>query len=157
MNREFIYVPIGACSISQSPDILYCKGLGSCIALCIYSNIKRVGILAHILLPEGDDLSRPYFYANLAVKFMLEELNKRGISKTHIWAKIAGGANMFSNGESHINIGTRNSLAILNYLSVYNIKILNTDLGGRAGRNVEFDLRDGTVRIFTYEKGEYYI
>ncbi len=64
---------------------------------------------------------------------------------------------MFSNEESSINIGMRNSQAVLNYLSMYNIKVLNADLGGRSGRNVEFDLRDGTIKIFTYEKGEYFI
>lgn len=157
MDRNFLYVPMGSCLVSESPNMLLCKGLGSCIALCVYDVSKRVGLLAHILLPKGDDVSKPFYFANLAVPAVLFELAKRGCNKNLIWAKIVGGANVFLKEENNLNIGTRNIDSIIEHLKKYKIKILNTDTGGNKGRNVYFDLRDGSVRVFTYEKGEYVI
>ncbi|MCX7991417.1 MAG: chemotaxis protein CheD [Proteobacteria bacterium] len=157
MVRNFLYVSMGKCVISESPDVLICKGLGSCIALCLYDTYKKLGVLAHILLPEGQDHTKPFFYANLAVPEIICELKKRGSNKNILWAKIIGGANIFLNEENNLNIGTRNIQSIMEHLENYKIRVLSTDLGGNSGRNVFFDLKDGSVRIFTYEKGEYII
>lgn len=148
---------MGKCEISESPNVLVCKGIGSCVALCIYDSYNKLGVLAHILLPEGDDITRPFFYVNLAIPEILRELKKRGVNKNLIWAKVVGGANIFINRENKLNIGTRNVNAILEYLGKYKIRIAGSDLGGRSGRNVFFNLKDGSVRIFTNEKGDYLI
>lgn len=157
MDRNFLYVPMGKCLFSNSPNVLVCKGLGSCIALCIYDRYNKLGVLAHILLSEGRDETRPFYYANLAVPEIINQLEKRGSKKNLVWAKVVGGSNIFSNEESKLRIGTRNAYAILKYLERYNIRVLSTDLGGNYGRNVFFDLIDGSVRVFTYVKGEYII
>lgn len=157
MDRNFLYVSMGRCTISVSPDVLVCKGLGSCIALCLYDIYKKLGVLAHILLPEGRDKTKPFYYVNLAIPEILNELEKRGSKKKFLWAKVIGGANIFSNEENKLKIGTRNINAVLEHLEKYNIRIISTDLGGNYGRNLFFDLKDGSVKIFTYERGEYII
>lgn len=157
MKKGIIYVPIGGCVFSYSPTVLSCKGLGSCIALCVYNSMKKFGLLAHILLPEGDDRDRPFFFANLAVEAIINELKNRGISKDRVWAKLVGGANIFLSEEANLKIGTRNSEAIVTHLAKHGIRILNSDIGGRYGRNIEFNLEDGTIKVFTFERGEYLI
>lgn len=157
MDRNFLYVSMGRCLISNSPNVLVSRGLGSCIALCIYDIYNKLGVLAHILLPEGNDNTKPFYYVNLAVPEIIKELKKRGSNKNLVWAKIIGGSNIFLNEENNLNIGTRNVNAVLKYLEKYNIRVVSTDLGGKCGRNVFFDLKDGSVKVFTYERGEYII
>ena len=57
---------------------LACLGLGSCIALCAYDPVHKVGGIVHIVLPSSEKKSGivPTKYADTAVPALLEEMVK---------------------------------------------------------------------------------
>ncbi len=156
---KLIQVRMGELKISETPDQLGCTGLGSCIGLVIYDSDKKVGGLAHIILPEagknGKHKTKPGKYANIAIPFLIEELEKKGARKDNLWAKMAGGAHMFSfETDNDIGrIGERNAETVQEILKEWKIPVKGLDCGGKSGRTIKFSLETGELLIKTFHKG----
>lgn len=52
MNGEYI-VGMGRIAVAHTPSVLTSLGLGSCVGVSLYSSSKKVGGLAHIMLPDS--------------------------------------------------------------------------------------------------------
>jgi chemotaxis protein CheD len=147
-----ITVGIGEYKV-ESNAILKTIGLGSCIGLAIYSPVKKVGGLAHVMLPSGSNNGNAK-YANAAVRLLVEELEKMGAFRFKLIAKIAGGAQIFKQMNMNIlKIGDRNIESVRENLSKFGIKIISEDIGGHLGRSVYFDTTTGAMRV-RYSNGE---
>lgn len=46
-------VKMGRALITAAPNVMVCAGLGSCVALAFYERHKKIGGLAHIMLPDS--------------------------------------------------------------------------------------------------------
>lgn len=152
--RRINFVSMGNAIFKQAPDIISCKGLGSCVAVCLYDEVKKKGCIIHILLPFGEDHTKPFYYANLGIAKALERCVKFGMRKERIWAKLVGGACIFSNVCKGNNIGIRNVMESKKWLNFFKIPIIAEDTGGTSGRNLIFDLETGEIEIFTFKKGK---
>lgn len=114
-------------------------GLGSCIGLTLYDPQKKAGAMVHIMLPDsGGRTDRPGKYADTAIPLLLKELDKIGIGKRSLVAKIAGGACMFEYFGTNLNIGERNTEKVRAILKEQGIKLSAEDVGGKVGRSVTF-------------------
>lgn len=145
--------------VAGNPALLMSIGLGSCMGIVLYDFVKRIGGLAHIMLPRQDeakDRSNPAKFADTAIVLMLDEMEKLGSSGRNVRAKIFGGANMFPNVKSTVfmNVGERNAAAVKEELGKRKIKITVEDVGGNAGRTIIFNIVDGSVRVRTVRGGE---
>jgi len=153
-------VGVGEITVAESPQILTCLGIGSCIAVTLYDDVTTTGSLAHIMLPhiaKSPDKSSSARYSDVAIAMMVNEINERDINTCHLKAKIFGGANMFSEiiaSNSTMDIGQSNISAVRQELTKRDIEIVVEDVGGHAGRSVLFDLRDGSVVVRTVNAGE---
>ena len=123
--------------------------LGSCIGICIYDKTKKIGGLAHILLPNCVDRTKPEKYADTAIPLLLEKLGKEGCKKENLSAKITGGASMFkfNSSVSLAQIGERNIEMTIKMLEENHVPIMTADVGGNAGRVIDFYLEDGRLRV----------
>ena len=132
--------------------------LGSCIGICIYDRTKKIGGLAHILLPESRDKANPEKYAETAIPLMLSRLYKEGCKKESLSAKIAGGASMFKFkvNSSLAKIGERNIEVTKRILEENGIPITKEDVGGHAGRTIDFFLEDGRLKVKSEGKEKIY-
>ncbi len=138
--------------ISSAPNILRASGIGSCLAVTIYDIEKKIGGLAHVMLPNSTKVSHanPYRFADRAIEIILEEFGKKGSKKEDLEAKVIGGANMFKVLDiSPEGIGAQNVTAAVNKLKKEGIKIVATDTGENCGRSAEFDLKTGLVTVKT--------
>ncbi len=151
--KQQIYVSIGKAEWGKSPDILICKGLGSCVAVCLYDNVKKIGCIIHILLPSGENTDKPYLFANIGIKKALKESVKRGMNRDRVWAKVVGGACVFTGINESNAVGMRNVAEVKRWLNFFKIPIISEDVGGNYGRNVTFYLENGKVEVFSYKKG----
>ena len=138
--------------VMRHPAILSSIGLGSCIGLVLYDPITKIGGLAHIMLPSmqsAKDKSKPGKFADSALRLVVKEMEGMGAHVRHLRAKVFGGANMFSSiaDDSCINIGERNLEAVREELGKKKIRIVAEEVGGKFGRTIFFDLKDGTVRV----------
>lgn len=156
MNR--VVVGIGEWSVLRNDGILVCLGLGSCVGIALYDPVKKIGGLVHILLPrsQGNDNSNPTKFASSGIPFLLEEIVRLGAVRTNIWAKMAGGSQMFNikGREDKINIGARNVESAREALKSLGIPIIGEDTGGNMGRTMEFYISNGVVKIKAIGRGE---
>ena len=137
-QREVIIIGIGEWSTGDS--VMTSIGLGSCIGLVIHDETKKIGGLAHVMLPKssGKPNERAGKYADTAVEVLIKELTQKGSKVINLKAKLAGGASMFQNFSGNLNIGERNAEALKALLKEVSIPIVRVDLGGTIGRTVTY-------------------
>ena len=143
-----IRVKIGGLEVAKSPEVLETL-LGSCVALMLYDRGKKIGGMAHIMLPYADspNVKDPGKYANTAVPTLIDKMSALGARPDKLVAKIAGGAAMFKSSNT-INVGKKNVEATKKELSKYKIRIVGEDVGGEGSRTVKFFLKDGRAVVF---------
>ena len=147
-------VGIGEYRVVKAPGVLVSLGLGSCVGVALYDPERKIGGLAHVMLPSSNGATRvtnPGKYADMAIKMMIQEMVKQGASKRRLLAKIAGGATMFKNKKS--SIGDRNVESVRRILREEGIRIVGEDTGKDYGRSIEFDLETGELRVRSFRHG----
>jgi chemotaxis protein CheD len=148
MSIELVNVGVAQVKMGSSPQVLRTI-LGSCVGICIFDRQKKVGGLAHVLLPEAMPEGNPEKYANTAIPMLIDLLFKQGCKREFMSAKIAGGAAMFkfTQGNNLGLIGDRNVDATRKALQAKGIPIVAEDIGGSFGRVIDFFLDDGHVKV----------
>lgn len=153
---SIITVGISDFAVSKSPDVIVTYALGSCVGICLYDKSSSIGGLAHIMLPNSreapqiqDNMKK---FADTGIHMLLKDLEKVGINRNNITAKIVGGAQMFA-GVSSFNIGERNVKAVKQVLDYFNIRILAEQTGDKIGRTVFFDVKTGNVDVKSATRG----
>lgn len=150
---------------------LVAPSLGSCVALCLYDKSKKIGGMAHVVLPSRilRDIRSTNFqgepypsakYADEVIMLLLNEMIRQvGHSELSLEAKVAGGAQMFLGAAQKRKniyevdkkgfplIGRSNSEILKKELSKFNIPLIGSDLGGNWGRTVSFRVETGVVSI----------
>ncbi|UCF30213.1 MAG: chemotaxis protein CheD [bacterium] len=153
-----VVVGISDFRIARKPQRLVTYGLGSCVAIAIYSRRDGVAGMAHIMLPlafERDQVLMPGKYADTAVEAIMEAFRERGIGQGDMEAKLAGGAEMFPRAVEGIGtrIGARNVLAARSILEDHDVRIDGQDVGGNLGRTVEFHTETWEMLVRTLRGG----
>ncbi len=145
-----IIVHMGDLAVSKQPSaVLTIMGLGSCISICSYDPIARIGGIAHVLLPKS--LSNPDTLAaksaEIAVPNLIKAMVRSGADIRRIKVATAGGAQLFKSAPSTMNIGRRNIQAVNSMLSSLGIGIVASDTGGTKGRTVKLYIGTGTFTV----------
>jgi len=154
-----INVGMADLKVARAPGIMLSLGLGSCVSIALYAAYYKTGGLAHIMLPDIEQVknrSNRAKFANTAIADMVRQMEEMGVEKKFLKAKLAGGAQMFGFAKSeHIfNIGKRNVEKAREVLEQLRIKVAAEDTGGFHGRSVYFDLSTGQFRVKTIAHGE---
>ena len=147
---EFV-VGIAELKVAESPCRLNAFGLGSCVGITIYDRLKKIGGLAHVMLPSSRLYTKSSFvgkFADTAIEALIDEMLRLGCKPSDMDSKLIGGANMFPDiTQKSVSIGLRNVAAAREKLGEKGIPILSTDVGGVQGRSAFFFLEDGRVEI----------
>jgi len=156
-----IVVGMADLKVAKSPDNLTTLGLGSCVGITLYDKAKKVGGMAHVMLPtykgfEGQNIAK---FADSAIIELINQLARLGVSRSAVVAKIAGGAHMFGRTQNNdmLKIGERNSAASTAILKQLGIPIVANDTGGSHGRTIELFMDTGALKIRTVGAGEKFI
>lgn len=156
---EMIRVGMADLNICKAPNAITTLGLGSCVGIVLYDPIKKIGGLAHIMLPDSTQVRKNENVAKFAdtgIQTLLQMMVKAGVSKTRLVSKIAGGAQMFafSSNNDMLRVGDRNVEATKKILKQLSIPILAQDTGLSYGRTIEFypETGDLLVKVVGKEK-----
>ena len=156
-----IVVGMADLKVAKSPDILTTLGLGSCVGITLYDKLKKIGGLAHVMLPtykgyEGQNIAK---FADSAIIELVNQLSRIGAARTQLVAKLAGGAHMFGRTQSNdmLKIGERNAAASLAILKQLGIPVQANDTGGSHGRTIELYIDTGALKIRSVGAGEKFI
>ena len=128
-------------------DILIMTTLGSCIAACLWDRQQRIGGMNHFMLPDGastgSDAGR---YGSYAMELLINELIKRGATRSTMEAKVFGGGAVIS-GMNSINVGERNTKFVLDYLATERIAVVSKDVMDVYPRKVCFLPHSGKAMV----------
>lgn len=151
-DHKLRHVVMGDLLVSNDEKKILQTFVGSCVALCLYDRVAKVGGLAHIMLPTRSKKHHhnrlPSKYADQAVKNMLEIMLKKGAKVQRIKANMAGGANLFSqeNG-SVLSVGTETAATIKSLLREKKITLMSEDIGKNYGRDIHFNIKSGGISV----------
>ena len=118
--------------------------LGSCVAVCLWDPLARIGGMNHFLLPTGKGPR----YCNEAMTQLLDDMVARGASVSRMVAKVFGGACVIAGFTGPRKaIGTMNTEAALQFLSSHSIPVRAEQTGGRRGRKLLFHTGTGQAYV----------
>jgi chemotaxis protein CheD len=156
-----IVVGMADLKVAKAPTVLTTLGLGSCVGITLYDRSKKIGGMAHCMLPtykgfEGQNIAK---FVDSAVVELINQLVRIGASRNALVAKITGGAHMFGRSQNNdlLKIGERNAAAGLAILKQLSIPVQANDTGGTHGRTIELDMENGALKIRTVGAGEKFI
>jgi chemotaxis protein CheD len=145
INRHFLYP---GTIFAEPQQYQISTVLGSCVAVCLWDHVARMGGMNHIMLPfwNGEGLATPK-YGNIAMERLLAKVLAIGCRRDCLVAKVFGGANVSGTGLEVYMIGDRNITLALEMLEEFRIPVVAKDVGGRVGRKVVMNSETGVVMV----------
>lgn len=155
MTQSIRRIAIGELYAATAPTRLVSLALGSCVAIVLHDSRVAVGGMAHVLLPtpgSGTAELRPGRVVTTAVPALVEAVTALGADPDNLTAKLVGGARMFANlaVPGTLPMGQRNLTAARAELRQLGIPIIAEACGGDYGRNVDYDIAAGTVKVTSF-------
>lgn len=116
--------------------------LGSCVAVCLFDPLLKVGGINHFMLPEmgrsrhGDVDSM--LSGDFAMEALLNALLNQGAKKVRLQAKAFGGGTIIDGDPGALSIGMRNANFAKEWLRREGIPLRSSDFLGPWSRKVIF-------------------
>lgn len=146
-----VVVLIGDGKIAKAGQTLVSYALGSCIGVCLYDGEKKLAGMVHAILPEQTGTKKlqgqEFRYADQGIRHLIDQMCAQGAEKSHLAAKLVGGAKMFQDINYEWDIGSMNIQMAKKTLAAEGIHILAEDTGRNYGRTAFFTADDGSVRV----------
>jgi chemotaxis protein CheD len=124
--------------------------LGSCIAVCLWDPVSRVGGMNHFMLPRGADHASAPDASRFGVHAMdclIGAMMKLGAHRSRLVAKVFGGAHVLDIKESAVGVPRQNIEFIRAFLDAEGFPVLSADVGGYHPRHVHFYTATGSARV----------
>jgi chemotaxis protein CheD len=144
-----VYLYPGELVATSDPSVISTV-LGSCVCVCLLDPVTRSGGANHFLLPHltrGDGSSCRF--GRTAMETLLSRMLSLGCQKSHLTARLFGGASQFEPSSDRISIGQQNVQVATRFLEDEGIPILAREVGGSRGRKLVFHTEPGHVFVKT--------
>ncbi|MDD7402412.1 MAG: chemotaxis protein CheD [Butyribacter sp.] len=137
-------VGIADMKIIKGEGVLATYALGSCVGICLYDEVTKIGGLLHAMLPDSSmaqPLINPQKYVDTGIEQLYRTMCHMGAVPGFLRAKIIGGAKMFEYKTSMevADIGTANVVKAKHCLAALGIPIISELTGGEVGRTIRFN------------------
>ena len=149
--QEIIDVNTGEVKVGSGRVILRSVAIGSCVVIAAYDCKKKIGAMAHIMLPgSAPKKSREKTrYAADAIDKMMKQMSSVGAKTGDIEVCLVGGANVLQRKDD--NICKENIKSTTSLLNERNIAVRTTVLGGTERKGVFLDVESGDM---SYTEGD---
>ena len=151
--KRKVVIGIGELAVSREPhELIVTHALGSCVAVCLYDPVAKVGGMIHILLPDSKinparaDV-QPAAFADTGIPMLFHAAYDRGAKKARCRVHLVGGAAVSGSPTTAASVGKRNVLAARQILWRNGVLVEKEEVGGTVARNVTLDVGDGTVQF----------
>ena len=144
--KEVIDISTGAVEVAGAGAILRSNAIGSCIVIAAYDSSKKVGALAHIMLPgraPKDADSERTRYAADAIDEMIDRMTRTGANQCDLEVCLVGAGNVLEKQDDTIckdNIESTTEL-----LEKKHIPVRAAALGGTERKGVSLDVESGSI------------
>lgn len=131
-------------------DIIVTHALGSCLGVSVYDAKACVGGILHVMMPVSSinpekAKNNPYMFVDTALPAFFKAMYKLGATKPDVCVKVAGGANVQSNGSDRFAIGKRNYIMLKKVFWKNGVMIDAEDIGGKKARTMYMEIGSGRV------------
>lgn len=136
--------------VSASAPCRFVTVLGSCVAVCLYDSIARIGGINHYLLPGAplQPEGSPWRWSDASIHELMRQVVERGATVRRLKGKVFGGAQISPrNVHCGFKIGERNIEHALAQLDRLGVEIVSRSIGGHAGRKIVFESHTGNVWV----------
>lgn len=133
-------------------DVMLVTVLGSCVSACMRDPLAGVGGMNHFMLPDAGDGGASSWgtesarYGSYAMEMLINDLLKRGASRSRLETKVFGGGAVLAGFTSN-NVGQRNGDFVLNYLRNEGLTMNGKDLFDVVPRRVHYFPKTGKVMV----------
>ena len=125
--------------------------LGSCVSVCLCDVFSYICGINHYLLPFSNGNSPSSLkYGDIAIPKLIEETLEAGAGKNNLAAKVFGGGAViqtYGRERSALNVGRQNIEIAFDLLDDNDIKIINYDVGGFAGRKIKMSTDNFEIEL----------
>jgi len=121
--------------------------LGSCVSVCLWDAVLKLGGINHYVLPEGTEGDCNPRYGNAAIDCLRARMLELGGRARHLQAKIFGGAAVLPIGMDATTVGGRNVQIAMERLHDYRIPVAAQRTGGQSGRMISFYTETGEAVV----------
>ena len=148
-----LIVGMGDYAVTEAKDaVIKTYALASCVAVTVYSPLKKVAGMIHVVLPAPmhakDAWNRPAYYAVTGIPLLLDTMcRKYGCSKSELQVQMYGGAESMINMDIY-DIGNRNINAVKRILYELGLTIHKSDLRGNESRSISMEAKSGLVEVY---------
>ena len=100
--------------------------LGTCVAVCLYDPVNKIGGMNHILLPGKASKDKQYMtshYSNGGMQLLLNNVLQHGADRRNLVAKVFGGASVLDAIDDGNAVGGKIALDVLSFLDREKIQV----------------------------------
>ncbi len=148
-----LIVGIGQFEITNNENaFLKTYSLSSCVAVTVYSPLRKVAGMIHVVLPapfnDQDGVTRPGYYAKTGIPLLINTMcRKYGCRKEELQVQMYGGARSRQSFDIY-DIGRKNVDAVKKILSELGLSVQKTDLLGTESRSITMEAKTGLVTVY---------
>ncbi len=150
---ETVYVNTGEVRVSKRKRMLVSNAIGSCVAVAAFDSCRKVGGLAHIMLPgaapKGTTFPKTRYSYN-ALRTMFGRMKSLGAKSSDIKVCLVGAGNILK--RKNDSVCKANIKSVIEILNKMKIIICARSLGGTERRSIKLNTQNGFV---WYKKADY--
>ena len=152
--EEVVYVNTGEVNVAAGKATLRAIAIGSCIVVAALDSKKRVGAMAHVMLPgrAPRQLLEKTKYAFDAIEEMLGQMLEAGSNVDDIKVCLVGAGNVLQ--KENDTICDANIESVTGILKEKGICVKASVLGGTERKGVVLDTEDGSISYTEGDEGE---
>ncbi len=138
--------------IAEKPTVITTV-LGSCISLTLYNRRLGIGAITHGVMASCHEAESCEYiraeccrYVDCSIKYIVRKMEKLGVKKGEMVAKIFGGADLLGATKSR-SVGLANVMSALKTVEEERLKLVAQDVGDCFGRKIKFYSHNGDVFV----------
>ncbi len=113
--------------------------LGSCVAVCLFDDVKKVGGMNHFMLPDSNlNNMSSASYGIHAMELLINAIMQLGGDGRRLKAKLFGGCVVSQGSSRSLNIGRKNIDFATEFLERESIPVVASYVGGQCGMRIDF-------------------
>jgi chemotaxis protein CheD len=148
-------LPAPPVEVFLSPGAVHCTSvpsrvttiLGSCVAVCLWDRVRRVGGINHFILPYRRQERPSSRFGDFAIAHLVDEMQRLGCDLGAMRAKVFGGAAVLPFASGGDPVGEQNVRVAMEWLREHGIPVIAQRTGGRSGLVVRLFTESGDVLV----------
>lgn len=137
---------------SSTDDVIVTYALGSCLGVCVWDPVVKVGGMLHFMLPQASvspekAAENPLMFADTGIPKLFLGSYALGAKKERMIVVVAGGASFNVKEDNDMAIGQRNIAMLKKLMWKNGVLMKKHELGGTEPRNMSLDIATGEVTV----------